>query len=98
MPEQINSEHERAVRRIARDALWDDCEIDRLETVMRGRNEGDVMLKVDSAHESGNRNAFAGKTLEPFIEEGYLPVSVGGGGHGMTAWFKPIGVGLDLSK
>jgi len=96
MPEQLNSDDERAVRRIARSALWDFLTAERVETITRGPNEGEVMLAVSADFDFDGRNAFAGDTLNEFLAEGYVPTSVAAGEHGGTAWFKPIGVGLDL--
>jgi hypothetical protein len=96
MPEQLNSEDERNVRRIARSALWDSLTVERVETIISGPNEGEVMLEVTAEHDLDGRNAFAGDTLNEFIEEGYIPTSVGAGAHGGSVWFRPIGVGLDL--
>lgn len=96
MPEQLNSDDERAVRRISRSALWDSLTVERVETIISGPNEGEVMLEVSADFDLDGRNAFAGDTLNEFIEEGFIPTSVGAGEHGGSAWFRPIGVGLSL--
>lgn len=95
MPKQLNSEEEHEVRRIAEEALYDGNKLVRVETIDRGRNEGEIIAQVENDGMTC-RNAWAGNTLKQFVEAGYIPVAVGGDGDSMAAWFRPIGVGLDL--
>lgn len=89
MSEQLNSDDERAVRRIANDDCWDHVQPSEVKTTDDGR----IMLVIDPEEaRRGMGNAFAGHNLEPFVKEGYIPCSV----TTTHAWFQPIGVGLDL--
>ena len=93
MAEQLNSEDEQNIRRIAEEVSNDILTVERVETLSDG---GDVLIEVSAENDLEGRNVFAGYRLESFIEEGYVPTSVAAGADGGTAWFRPIGVGLDL--
>lgn len=92
----MSDEDVRRVRQIAERVLWDECEVERVRKLEGGTAEGEVLLQISGDAPSSNRNAFAGRKLAAFIEEGYLPTSVGGGEDSMSAWFQPMGVGITI--
>lgn len=93
---EVNTRDEREVRRIMREELYESCEIDEIKTIQRGSAEGEVMVSVTGHVDGSVRNAFAGRTLAKFLEAGFVATSVGGGADSHTAWFQPVGVGIDV--
>jgi len=89
MPETTGSHEEQALEAAAKDILWSEMEVENIKT-LDGSGCADLMLEVTAFDGVSMRNAFAGGTLQKFIERGFLPHSVAGGEDSKTAWFTVV--------
>lgn len=77
------------IRRISEQVFGDKeyLEIDEVKDT-----SGDVMVRVSAVDDDGlsldTRNAFAGKRLRTYHDNGYVAVAVGGGNERHSAWFE----------
>lgn len=84
------------VKRIAKE-FFHDAPFIEIESVERLQgnlaNSNRIMVELDcSEYKPDHTGVWDGGALEPFVEEGYIPTSVGS----TTAWFHPIGAGITL--
>lgn len=95
MPEKLNGDAEKEIRRVAEDAIWESVEIVEVKTLVGEANKGTIMLRVEG-NDISCINAFAGMALEKFLEEGFMPVSIAAEKDGAIGWFKPVDIGITL--